>query len=153
MNKTRKDYLLTVLNKEIESKKTRAETARDIAREYGKHTASGWSVSGDRAHAEYNERLQNLLLGQLEKIKSEVEKSTEENPSSAGPPCFVKIRIDTTNSSQEFYFLSSNARLPGMSLLTPDSLLGKAIKSKRRGEIFSYTARDQEIRGKILAIE
>ena len=140
------------LEEEIKKAEASAFESKEAANEASHGMATSYSVAGDVEHAKNTALLSLQKLGQLKKLKLEIDRAIEiEIPKTVSPVCFVSIKFDDGRDS-DFYFVKNSAYISGINFISPDSILGKAISGKPVGENFSYSAGDQKFSGVISSI-
>jgi hypothetical protein len=147
--------ILDLFNEVNKLEKISAEAARksySSANEASGGLVASYSAAGDVEHARNSANLSVQKVKQIKKLMNEIVPSLDnESPLSIEPVCYVSVKFDDGRMS-EFYFVKNSIYLPGFSLISPDSLLGKSILDKNVGDKFTYSAGDIKYTGEIIKI-
>ena len=147
--------ILDLFNEVKKLEKTSAEAARkshSSANEASGGLVASYSAAGDAEHARNSANLSVQKAKQIKKLMDEIEVSlNDEPPTAAKPVCHVSIKFDDGRIS-EFFFVNNSVYLTGLSLISPDSLLGKSIIGKVVGERFEYRVGETKYAGVVSEI-
>ena len=152
MKREKLEELAKRLNEELEKAETAVRHTQKTANEASHGLATSYSAAGDAEHAGNTALLSLRKLEQLKKLKGELDESMGTGvPVVVTPVCFVSIKFDDGKVT-DFYFVKNSAYISGINLITPGSLLGRAISGKSVGDKFSYISGDQNFSGVISGI-
>jgi len=145
---------LTLLDEILDRKKAHVDSTKEAARNYAEQAIESSSINAFRPNAEAAVDFAKQLLMDTEALYQELSKSSDLPPDQVMAPCYVVIQYEKlTNKTLEICFVSTNLKLPGLSLVTPKSPLGQAIAGKRVGDKISFSIGEVVSSGEILNIE
>ncbi|MGA3292089.1 MAG: hypothetical protein ABSC49_03035 [Candidatus Microgenomates bacterium] len=140
------------LKEEVERVGSAALKSKQSSNEASRGLGASYSAAGDAEHSHNTALLSQQKFEQLKKLKDEIEKALDnETPTNIETVCFVSVEFSDGRKS-EFYFVKNSIYLSRLNLISPDSLIGKAIMGKSVGESFFYTAGDRKFSGIISEI-
>jgi transcription elongation factor GreA len=152
MTRIKLEKLYSRLKEEVEKAESTAQKSRQSSNEASGALGASYSAAGDAEHSHNTALLSQQKFEQLKNLKVEIESAKDsETPTNVIPPSFISVKF-TDGRESEFYFVKNPAYISGLNLVSPDSLIGKAILGKNVGETFSYTTGEQKFEGKILNI-
>jgi transcription elongation GreA/GreB family factor len=143
MKVDRKQALLKAIESQMESMRKAVQDARKLAASFSDAT---WSQSGERENYEIAAQLAEESLVKLQALRDEVKSTPNKKAMIAKPICFVELDYGD-GENEEFYFVHSTVTLPTVSLITPDSPVGRAIIGKKVGDtvVYKVQQRSQDI--------
>ncbi len=140
--------------KEIENAASEAAKNSNLAA----NDASGglvasYSVAGDVEHARNSANLSMQKAEAIKRLSEEIQ-SDLETPikETVEPACFISLVFED-GSSKEIYLVKNPVFIPGVNLISPESLMGQALVGKKKGDEFSYYSGTQTFRGEVEEIE
>ena len=133
MNKIKTDKILKLLDIEIYKIRESAKKTDEAS----KVKLTGWSAAGDKYHALAAADLADSFLKRLEFLKNELQKGFTDNIQVVNPPCYLRIKYDDGQTA-ELYLVKNAVSLPGISFISVDSPLGKAVLGKKINDVFNY---------------
>jgi transcription elongation GreA/GreB family factor len=134
MDPIKKQEFLKALEEKVESARTRAQKTLQTAKAW-RHASR--SQQGDKLYFQNAAKMSEDQYLDLAELKKEIAAAPENPCSAAQPPCFLIIKYQD-GTTQEFYFVQSEAKASGLPLLTPFSPLGKGVLGKKEGQNFTY---------------
>ena len=137
--------LNTRLETEIKKAERILKETKDAANELSQAAPNSPSSSGDREHAVNAAYINQEKLIKLTKLKSEIDGALEkEVPEKVEPVCYFN----------SYYLVSVPMYIEGISMISPDSKLGKAVLGKKTGENYEYeNEQGDKITGRIENIQ
>jgi len=140
------------LEEEVERAGSAALKSKQSSNEASGGLATSYSAAGDAEHSKNSALLILQKFEQLKRLKEEIDIAlNSEIPAEVEPVSFVILTFNDGRKSA-FYFVKNPVYLSGLNLISPDSLIGKAILGKSVGESFSYSAGNQAFSGVISEI-
>lgn len=160
MTPNRKKSLLVFLEGEIKKARENAYKADEAS----KFIMTGPSQSGDKQslplrdkyHVEKAADLTHEYLQRLELLKKEIKAADETPKDTVEPVSLVEIEYDD-KSRLQFILVKNAVSLAKHLFISTDSPLGRAILSKKVGDEFSYTLKQNDSQkrysGRIVRVE
>lgn len=133
MNKIKKQEIQKTLNTEI----GRVRESAKITDEASKSVLMNKLSSADKDRSEAAVELANNYLDRLELLKKEFAKTPEKTPEFVENGSLVEVVYDDGEVA-ELVLVKNAVSLPGLSFISVDSPLGKAVLGKSEGDNFSY---------------
>lgn len=146
---------LEMLSKRLEKQIKRAtyvtEQSKRSAIDVSRGAAASPSKSGDREHAVNQARINAENLEGLKALQKEVLEAVGKTvPETAKTTC--KVGLEIGGEKLSVYLVDNPVYLEGLSLISCNSPLGKAISDKKAGESFNYKLRNKTVSGVITKI-
>ena len=149
--------LLISLNSEINKTTQLVNKTMQSAIESRKKSAFSPSSSGEQEYAENQAILNKKRLIELTSFREETILTISKTPQIVKEACQVTLKFDSSNKTQKFYFVPRLIYLQNLKLISPQSLLGKAIVNKKTGEKFKYSIKEKGkkiiVKGKVVSIK
>ncbi len=149
MDSERKKTLQRIVAAALDRSSTGSTRARLEANEFSNAASTSKSSSGDRESTELHAALNEARHKRLQLLHTSLDATTDEVSETVSPICYVEIEqgIGKDRDTLTFYFTNTMVDLHGITLVTPESPIGKAIQGKKQGDIIP----DKKI--KILKVE
>jgi transcription elongation GreA/GreB family factor len=147
MTEERKSQLATLIGNQLERLRIATDKAVDTARKYKNASRS---EEGDRAHAENSAEVMKQAVMQMELLLREVETSTTEPREVVECPSFVSF---VTDRERVALLAKSSCHIDTLTVISPESPLGKVLLGKKAGDTFQYDVHGRMIAGTIKRID
>lgn len=153
MEREKLKVLLTVLESELAKAKRRMEETVSAANEIARSAAHSPSQSGDREHSRNQAYLAQDSYSNLAVFKQKLLDSLKSGvPGKVSPICWTEVGLEGAGK-RELILVHDVVKLPGVSIVSASSPLGRVLLGKKKGDGFEFESERGKVRGVITEIE
>jgi transcription elongation GreA/GreB family factor len=149
MERKKLKELIVVLDSELEKSRRRMEETVGAANEIARASANSPSQSGDRDHSRNQAYLTEDSYNNLVTFKQKLLDSLKADvPETIKPICRTMVELEGAGE-KELVVVDDVVKLPGVSIVTTNSPLGRVLVGKKRGESFEFESERGMVKGVI----